>query len=183
MDNEIKIILTGSMANDYVRNVNLQESRIEKLLKELDEKSKECEKLSYDLEQLRGNTSPYSLAKESNIRLEHDAKLMDDSSFKEPSKPTFTKTNHTPITEENELDEDWKFFIGTTVPSGEIMRDAWDDRDSAIVENAIDKTNRDLYSVRILALYLNRSESAIRSRAIKLYDAHIRNGMIISELP
>jgi hypothetical protein len=180
--NDITIILTGGLAYDYIRKESKLEEQASNTLEENADLHLRILDLEMQLAELTANVSSYALEKAgANFRLKRDTALMEDSQYEKKSpfkKPIIPEEIPVAPT----LDETWRAFVDAGEPAANSPKSHWPEDDSAVIENAVDKTDIKYYSVGALARFLNRSIPAIRTRAITIYGAHIRNGMIVSEI-
>jgi len=181
MDNDIKIILTGNKAYDYIRNESTTDSVIENLVLEnntlkdsIEELQGQKDTLEYELFQLKENSAEASYFAPTG-RLARDVALAKDLEYKEAMEGM-------PLPEEpeNSIDADWRFFVDTEFPDNTIIsKTKWNKEDSEVVENAINRLERDYYSVDILSKYLNRTIASITSKAYRSYGANTKDGMLV----
>jgi len=183
MDNDIKIELTGTKAYDFIRNESRTDSEIENLLQEnsdlknsIDELQAQKDLLEYKLLNIQKEVPEASYFAPTG-RLARDVALAKDLEYEEVMEDM-------PLPEQpkNNIDEDWRFFVDTEVPDTTIIsKTKWNKEDSEVVENAINKTDKQYYSVDTLSKYLNRTEASITSKAYRSFGANTKDGMLIKE--
>lgn len=179
MDNEITITLVGSKAYDYIRNESAIESAAAATLEENSNLHLKVLELEAELESLKSGIPSYLMKDTPSVRVQRDSELMKDSQYEKKS-PFKRPVKPEPIVEPT-LDDRWREFVDAGEPAINSPKTNWSETDSAVVKNAINKTDIKYYSVEVLSKFLSRSIPAVRSRAIKTYGAHIRKGMIVSE--
>jgi hypothetical protein len=183
--NEITITLTGLAASEYMTKEPKLVKEASAILEENSNLQLKILELETYIATMKNGVPDYFMKDTPDLRLKRDSELMKDSQyekkspFKRPVKPEVTIIDDTI---EPTLDDTWKAFVNAGEPAINAPKTHWSETDSAVIENAIDKTDIKYYSVGALARFLNRSISAVRTRAITNYGAHIRNGMIVSEV-
>ena len=190
--NEITITLTGSAASEYMRSESTIESAATLVLEEnreltltVERLEKEKTALQYYISTLESQVPDYFMKDTPDLRLKRDTALMEDSQyekkspFKRPTRPEVTIVDDVI---EPTLDDTWRAFVDAGEPAVNNPKTHWSETDSAVIENAIDKADATYYSVEVLSKFLSRSIAAVRTRAITNYGAHVRIGMLLSEV-
>lgn len=188
MNNEITITLTGLAASEYMLKESSILEEASKVLEEnrdltllVDKLHIEVAELEAYIVSLKSEVPDYQLKDSPAVmRLKRDTELMEDSQYEKKS--PFKRPIKPEPTVEPTLDDIWRAFVDAGEPAINNPKTHWSETDSAVIENAIDKTDTAYYSVEVLSKFLSRSIAAIHTRAITNYGAHIRNGMIVSEV-
>ena len=179
--NEITITLTGLAASEYMTKESKLVEEASAILEENSNLHLKILELETYIATMKNEVPDYFMKDTPDLRLKRDSELMKDSQYEKKSPFKRPEPVAKEVTEPT-LDETWRAFVDAGEPAINTPKTHWSEADSAVIENAIDKTDIKYYSVGALARFLNRSIAAVRTRAITNYGAHIRNGMIVSEV-
>lgn len=178
--NEITITLTGLAASEYMTKESKLVEEASAILEENSNLRLKILELEAYIATMKNGIPDYFMKDTPYVRLKRDSELMQDTSYEKKS--PFKRPIKSEPTVELTLDDTWRAFVDAGEPAINSPKTHWSEADSAVIENAIDKTDTAYYSVEVLSKFLSRSIAAIRTRAITNYGAHIRNGMIVSEV-